>query len=328
MKRGLEAVRKVLTILPVVTKNQGITVAELSRRTGIPETEIVSDLPKLVNLCGVPPYSPVDLVDLEIRGDRVSIRFAEPFRRPVRLTLSEALALFMALAGWEDGEEGPFGRAVRSIREKVRAALTPEIAEEVEQTVARISAVDGPGRAAGVVARLKDAMDRLVEVQIEYFSRSSGTLSTRLVHPYGIYEQAGHFYLVAWSDPPGRVVTLRADRMRSVTESGGEYEIPADFEVAMFRREGVPEPEEPEIEARIRFDADASRWAREFFPATGIEEERDGSVVATVRTSGRFWLVSELLKWGGRAHVLEPEELRAELVRSARETLGHYGGRR
>ena len=43
-------------------------------------------------LCGVPPYSPVDLVDLSIQGDRVSIRFAEPFGRPVRLTLPEAIA--------------------------------------------------------------------------------------------------------------------------------------------------------------------------------------------------------------------------------------------
>jgi len=326
VKRGLDVVRKVLTILPVVTKNQGIRVSELSRQTGISETEIVTELPQLVNLCGVPPYSPVDLVDLSIQGDRVSIRFAEPFGRPVRLTLSEALALFMTLAGWEDSEGGPFTRAVISIRAKVRDALSPEIVEDFDQTVGRITAVEGPGRAAGVVSHLKDALNRQIEVRIEYFSRSRGTLSTRRVRPYGIYERGGRFYLVGWSDPPGRIVTLRADRMRTVARTETEYEIPQDFEVARFRREGVPEPSEPEIEARIRFDVDAAPWVREFFPATAIEQDEDGSVVATVRTSGRFWLVSELLLWGGWARVVEPEELREELVARARETLSRYGG--
>jgi predicted DNA-binding transcriptional regulator YafY len=186
--------------------------------------------------------------------------------------------------------------------------------------------VDGPGRAAGVLSVLKEALGRQVEVEIEYFSRSRGTLSTRRVRPYGIYEQSGRFYLAAFSDPPGRVVTLRADRMRSVTPSAVEYDIPDDFEVAAFRREKRPEPEAPELTARIRFDHDASRWAREFFPATEIEEAEDKSAIATVRTSGRFWLVSELLLWGGRATVLEPEDLRREVADRARETLLQYGG--
>jgi len=266
----------------------------------------------------------VDLVDLSIQGDRVSIRFAEPFGRPVRLTLPEALALFMALAGWEESGEGPFGRAVISIRDKVRAALSPEVAMELDQTVGRISAVEGPGRAVAVVSALKDALNRQVEVQVEYFSKSSGTLSTRRVLPYGIYEKSGRFYLAGWSDPPGRVVTLRADRVRGVAPTDSEYEIPEDFEVARFRQERVPEPAAPELTARIRFDVDASRWAKEFFPATTIEEEEDGAVVATVRTSGRFWLVSELLLWGGRSRVLEPDELREDLAARARETLSQY----
>jgi len=326
VRRGLDVVRKVLTILPVVTKNPGIRVAELSRQTGIPEREIVTDLPKLVNLCGVPPYSPVDLVDLSIQGDRVSIRFAEPFGRPVRLTLSEALALFMALAGWEKEEEGPFAAAVRSIRGKVRDALSPEIREELSRTVGRISAVDGPGRAAGILSVLKDSLNRQVEVEIEYFSRSSGTLSTRVVRPYGIYERSGRFYLAGWSEPPGRVVTLRTDRMRSVVPGSLEYEIPADFEVATFVAQDVPRPESPRLAARIRFDHDASRWAREFFPASETEESPDGEVIATVRTSGPFWLVSELLLWGDRATVLEPAELRRSVAERARETLAQYGG--
>jgi predicted DNA-binding transcriptional regulator YafY len=324
-RRGLDAVRKVLAILPLVQNEQGIRVSELSRLTGIPEEEIVTDLPNLVNLCGVPPYSPMDLVDLEIEGDRVTIRFAEPFRRPVRLTIAEALALFMALSREDEDEESPFGRAIASIRGKVRAALSPEIAKGVEQAVSRISAVDGPGRAVGVVGMLNEALSRNVEVIVEYFSMSSGSLTKRRVRPYGIYERNGHFYLVGHSEPPDRVVTFRADRMRRVELTEVDYEIPADFDVAGFRRESLPKPDQPEIEARIRFDMDAARWAREFFPATSIAEEADGGATATVLTSGRFWLLNELLKWGGRARVEAPDGLAADLVERAKATLKRYG---
>jgi len=164
---GLVVLRKVLAILPLVQAHQGITVAELSRLTGIPEEEIAGDLPNLVNLCGVPPYSPIDLVDLEVEGDRVTIRFADQFRRPVRLTLKEALALELALTGFTDEDAGPFAVAVEGIREKVRSALSPQVAHEVSQAGEHITAVRSPGLAGKMLRVLKDAMSRQVIVTIE-----------------------------------------------------------------------------------------------------------------------------------------------------------------
>jgi proteasome accessory factor C len=323
--KGLEVLRKVLTILPVVRANQGIRVEDLSAQTGIPEAEIVSDLPQLVNLCGVPPYSPADLVDLEIDGDRVRIHFADQFRRPVRLTLPEALALDLALAGWEQEEEGPFAAAVAGIREKVRGALSPEVAEGVGRATERISSVSGPGRAGRTVAGLSEAMTRQVEVEIEYFSKRSGRLGRRAIRPYGIYEQDGHWYVVAFDVSSAEVRTFRADRIRSTDTTDRDYEIPEDFEVARYRRKGPPEPEEPSIEARIRFDAEVARFARESFPASGLTEHADGGVTATVHASATAWLVSELMKWGAGAKVRGPAALEAALLESARKTLARYG---
>jgi proteasome accessory factor C len=320
-------VRRVLEILPVVRANEGIRVEELSRLTGIPVKEIVSELPRLVNLCGVPPYSPMDLLDLEIEGDRVTVRFAEQFRRPVRLTLGEALALDMALAGWEEEAEGPFAAAVTSIREKVRAALSPDVAESLSRASDAISVPSGPGRAAGMVARLKNALSRQTAVRVEYFSMSSGRLSERRVEPYGLFEQDGRFYVVAFTAPPGRVITLRADRVRALADTGEEYDVPADFDVMAWLNEGPPAPETPAMTAVIRFGPEHGRFARELFPSRDLEEDEDGTVTARVRTSGRYWLVFELLRWGAKAEVLEPAELRTTLVDRARETLARYGAR-
>ena len=47
-------------------------------------------------MCGVPPYFPHDYIAFSLDGDRVYIRFADQFRRPVSLNPLEALALKLA----------------------------------------------------------------------------------------------------------------------------------------------------------------------------------------------------------------------------------------
>lgn len=322
---GVEVLRKVLRILPLVQGNQGIRVSELARQSGIPEEEIMTDLPALVNLCGVPPYSPMDLVDLEIEGDRVKIRFADQFKRPVRLTLREAIALDMALAGWEERGEGPFGRAVSSLRKKVRDAVAPEVADEVSRAGARIGAPADVGQPGRIVSLMKEAVGRQVAVRMEYFSRNSGRLSEREVHPYGIYEQGGHWFLVGLEPVSGLVKTFRADRVRMATLTARDYEIPLDFDVGRYRREGPVEPEGEALEVKVRFDPESARFAREEFPASEWEEHPDGSVVATVKTNRTFWLVSELLPWGGHVSIRSPDSFRVELADQAGAALALYG---
>jgi len=323
-RRGLDLLRKALAVLPVVRANQGIRVSELARMTGIPEVEIVTDLPRLVNLCGVPPYSPMDLVDLAVEGDRVSLRFADQFRRPVRLTLREALALDMALSGWEEEPASPFAKAVAGIRGKVRAVVSPEVADEIDRVDDRISAVKPTGRAGQMLALLKEALSRQVEAELEYYSRSRGRLSRRSVRPYGIYEQDGHWYVAAHDAERDRVITLRADRIRTCELTALEYVIPDDFEVATLRREGPPDPEGA-VDVEVRFIPDIARFAREGFPASSFSEEEDGSVVARLRTTGTAWLISELLRWGGKAFVVAPDSLREELLSRCAGALRLYG---
>jgi predicted DNA-binding transcriptional regulator YafY len=164
-----------------------------------------------------------------------------------------------------------------------------------------------------------------VEVSIVYFSKTRGRLGRRILRPHGLFEREGHYYVVGWCDPPGRVITLRVDRIREVEEGAEEYEIPDDFEVSTYRMDSLPEPEGPAHRVRVRFDPDVARFARELFPAQDLEEAEDGAIVATVRTNGVYWLVSEILRWGRGAEVLSPPEFREEVVSRARSALERYG---
>jgi len=120
-------------------------------------------------------------------------------------------------------------------------------------------------------------------------------------------------------------MTFRADRIRSAIPGSRDYEIPDGFEVAAYRHQGPPSQVEAGLTVAVSFDPGIARFARETFPAREFVDGEDGSVTATLKTSGTAWLVSELLRWGGGAVVVDPPEIRRELMERARETLARYG---
>ena len=61
------------------------------------------------------------------------------------------------------------------------------------------------------------------------YSDAAGCASKRSVCIYGIFDRDGHGYFCGLDDKSGAVRTFRIDRIRRARATGGEYEVPADF---------------------------------------------------------------------------------------------------
>lgn len=61
------------------------------------------------------------------------------------------------------------------------------------------------------------------------YENASGSASKRTVCIYGIFERDGHGYFCGLDDASGAVRTFRTDRVRRARATGGEYDVPADF---------------------------------------------------------------------------------------------------
>ncbi len=120
---ALDRIRRCLAMVPLIRARPGIRFSELASMFGVTVAEIRADITEVLTLCGVPPYLPHNYFVFLIDGDRVRIRFAEHLRRPVHLTLQEALAIDLALRGVGSGRFPPFGDAAARLREKVRGLL-------------------------------------------------------------------------------------------------------------------------------------------------------------------------------------------------------------
>jgi proteasome accessory factor B len=140
----------------------------------------------------------------------------------------------------------------------------------------------------------------------------------RRLDPYGILFRNGHWYVVGFDSGRDAIRAFRADRIESGIEagSGGAFERPDPFDPASALRD---EPwrfgdEEP-VEALVLVSATQAGWVEADLGAPAVAERRDdGSIVVRMAVTNREAFRSFVLGLLDHAEVLEPPELRADMV--------------
>jgi proteasome accessory factor C len=304
-----ERLRRLLALVPWVAAQDGPTVEEVCTRFGCTEAELLADL-DLLFVCGVHPFSPDTLIEVDVDEGRVWIRYADWFARPLRLTPAEGLALVAAsaalLAAPGSDPEGPLARGLA----KLAAVLGVDPEEAVE-----IELGDAPPDVLDTVRRAVEEHRRL---QVEYYSYGRDTWARRTVEPYRLFSAAGQWYVPAYSVDAGGERLFRLDRMRSPVLLDEHFEPPADARPAAVYH---PRPDDPVVVLELAPDA---RWVAERYPVESAEDLGDGRLVVTLRVSERPWLERLLLRLGPAAVVRSGAE--GVAAEAAARVLARYSG--
>lgn len=302
--------RRLLAIVPWVLEHPGSRLDDIAARFSIPERELERDL-ELVWMCGLPPYSPDRMIDVDITDGRVWIRFAEYFARPLRLTADEGATLLaagralLAVPGSED--DGALARALAKLERAL--GMVGGMAVEV-----------GDPEHLGVLRRAAEADER---VEIDYYSYGRDAMTTRRIDPYSVFHAFGHWYVDARCHLVDDDRLFRADRVHAVRETGETFARPADRTQAVREAVYHPRPGDPQVTVDLPPDAG---WVVESYPCEAVEERPDGSRRIVLRVSERAWLERLLLRLGPGARVVEPPELRAVGSTAAARLLRRYRG--
>jgi proteasome accessory factor B len=118
------------------------------------------------------------------------------------------------------------------------------------------------------------------------------------------------------------------ERFRSVEMTEDGYEYPKGFDpVRRLESTFTIFDEETPTTFRIRFSAGQAKYIGERRWAKGqkIEKEADGSIIFTMTTMGRWDVIRWLLSYGAEAELLEPKDLRKEIIGVLQRSLGTYG---
>lgn len=303
-----ESLRRLLALVPWVASRDGPRIEEVCDRFDCTESELRADL-ELLFMCGVYPFTPDTLIEVTVEEERVWIRYASYFARPLRLTASEGLFLLAAgtalLAVPGTDQEGPLARGLA----KLAAALgvDPEEAVGVELGHAEPELLSTVQRAAAEHRQL----------DVEYYSYGRDQWARRTIDPHRVFNSSGQWYVDAWCHNAVDDRVFRLDRMRG-----------ADMLEATFEpRPGVgttetysPRPDDPVVV--LELDPEAG-WVAEQYPNEGVEDTGTGRWRVRLRVSERAWIERLLLRLGHRARVVEGDDSVA--VAAAERLLARYG---
>lgn len=309
--KTIQRLRRLLSVVPYVVRHPGTPVADLSKLFEVSEAELLADL-NLLFLTGLPPYGPGDLIEVDIDDEsRVWIRMADYFSRPVRLTRAEALALYLRgteLLGAGGAEEAD---ALRDALAKIAEALGGEALGELRVDV-------GDTATTGPLETVRGGVEDRETLEIEYYSANRDELSTRLIDPEHVFSALGNWYVVAWDRTVEAERLFRLDRIREVTATGERF----DPRGLIGQGRDLYTRSAEDIDVRLRLGPRA-RWVAEYY-VVGDVVERNGALEVVIPTKDLAWAAKLVLRLGGEARVLEPDELRPLTRELADRALERY----
>ncbi len=305
-------VQRILALVPWIVAHPSVRKSEIAERFAIDPEQLDAEL-ELMLMVGVPPYSPGDYIDVDIDYDDdgeeyVTLRMAESFRRPLRLTPREGLAILAAgralLAVRGSDVDGPLATALA----KLAAVLD---LPDVPVTIAAPESLDAVRRAAA----------EHEELEIEYWSAGRDALTNRKVEPLSVFYAAGEWYLDAMCLLADDLRLFRVDRIRSVTPTGRHFEAADDDSAG---RDAIyhPRPGDPTIVVDL---SEHARWVAERYPCVSVEERGKGRLRVTLTVSEPAFAERLLLRLGPDADVVsanEPSTFSA--ARAAARVLARY----
>lgn len=305
--------RRVLAFVPWIAEHPGVSLADLAARFGVSEAELEHDL-ELLPLCGLPPYTPDRLIEVEIVDGHVWIRFADYFDRPLRLSADEGLALLTA------------GRALLAVPGSDEHGA---LATALDKLAGAVGATEGLAVEVGEPAHLdalRSAAAAHERVEIDYYSFGRDATTTRAIDLQSVFHAFGHWYAAAYCHRAEDERLFRLDRIRAVRPTGKHFDPPPDDGDEAHFGESVYHPREDDPRATLELAPEAA-WVVESYPSEQAEERPDGSWRVVLAVSERAWLERLLLELGSAARVIEPEELRSVGAEAATRLLAKYGPR-
>jgi len=302
--------RRLLALLPHLKRAQTVRLADLAAAVGASEAEVAADLSTLT-MCGVPPFTPFDMIELDIDGDSVTVYVDPPaLGHPLRLTAPEARALASALDAAGYATDHP-------LRAKMLSAAAATVSpEELERTV---RAGAGPGGVAEIYAALAVAADEHRKVRITYYTGATGAISRRVVHPWALVTRRGTWYLVTWCEDAAEERVFRLDRIREADVTGEVFTAPREVPLAV-----TPATEELPV-AEIRFEAGAPLPDARTWPGVTLEMSEDGSTIARIPYQTVPWIARRVAAYLGQAEALSPPEVRGAVRQLASGVLRALG---
>jgi predicted DNA-binding transcriptional regulator YafY len=308
----------VLRVLELVQGRGRYGIKELAVELECSERTVFRDL-SVLQLAGVPYYH-----DREAGAYRVRPGFRFP---AINLTDEEAIgqatATSLSSAPGLDITEGA-GPTTRKLKttsgEKVSRLL-----EEVDRLTCVLDLkLADHSRHHEIIKTIQWALINNRRLMCSYMSPYEGKPKRLDLHPYRICLVARAWYLIARPEGVEQPRTFRITRFKSLRPSDARANVPQDFDIKTYLGNawGVFRGVESH-EVKLHFVRESAIIVTEtlWHHTQRVQRNTDGSVILSFRVDSLTEIARWLLGWAGWVTVIEPCELRDEVVGALRKAL-------
>lgn len=294
----LERTARLLDLVPYINAHQGISLKELSQVFEVTQSQMINDLTTLW-MCGLPGYTPLELMDLDFETGYVTINNAETLSKPRSITFDEGVALVLGLdlvRSSINPQRKDLLQSIDSLSERLSNLIN------MPTTLSAKSVVNGE-----VSSALNEAIKVQSGLEIVYHSLYRDEVTTRQIRPIEIIDNEGNSYLSAYCYSALDFRQFRLDRIQSATAIDVAKDLPVSTDSATVIK-SVIKVIEPNRDFVERFKLN--------HVSAGMEFEFD--------SYSHQWLQRSVLASGKGAALLSPPEIRDSIAELAQSMLDRY----
>ena len=294
----LERTARLLDLVPYINTHQGIALKDLAAVFEVSNAQMVNDLTTLW-MCGLPGYTPLELMDLDFESGYVNISNAPTLAKPRSVTFDEGVALILGL-------------------DLLRASIPTDrsdLFEKIDSLSARLSSIINLNSTFSVIAPINQGVSAAIDealasrssLEIEYHSMYRDEITQRTIFPIEIIQVEGQQYLSSYCYSATDFRQFKLDRIQK----------------AIVTQESKTIPEDATDTQRINSRLKVLKPTREIAERFSRQDLKAGSEF-DFQTYSQQWLERSILSSGDGVALLTPPEIRASIAQMAQSMLDRY----
>ena len=298
--------RRIFSLVPLICEKQGITLKELTTKTGFSDKQGTQQALGQLMLFGKAPFSPSDFITIHIDDEeKVWLDFPLGLERPLALSVAE----------WTTAQ-----RILRNELEFVGQGSVSN--ESIQNLLGKLSKVpvafeiDDSTRLQRNI--IQEAIADSLQIEFYYRSLSAKEPELRRVEPWLLFKSYGSNYIIAWCHTRQDARCFLLERMQDseLLEAEQEHPIPDDLspylkESPLFQKEAKGFSAViafgPELRANLKT---LLHIKDDSITPNKAKHLSKNWLQATCKIQNRFWFLALLRSLGTQAVLLSPHHLR------------------
>ena len=292
---------RTMDLIPYILENPGISIRELAKQFNVTEKQIESDL-QLVFMCGLPGYTPYELIDLVFEDGVVSIIDPQVLDRPRRFAKSELVMITLGLQILMELNQSNQDRL-----NKLSA-----LANKINKLGSSNSVLFSPtGNKSPFLEIITQGISQGKRIHLTYHSLIKDQVSEREVLPHNLYFMNGNLYLSALD------LSLNSDRVFKV-------ELIKKCTLGEIATSNVIDGESSAVEVVLHVRKSHRNFIERNSSIITATEEVSDHFVVHIKMSNLEWLKRSILSNAPGIKMVSPTILVGEVRQLATSLLASY----